>query len=165
MCSFSAWCIVHTWLHISWALAGCLNVSWLIFDGEHLGTHAIKITQINSQNDEDDSDAWSHGNSNNSLPMCKKITNKTFTLLKQEALATQHGERLSLNILPFWFQMSQNFGAGIFPNLFNHSSLADWARELLKASKDLVRPLFLILTNLVSFGFRGDIINVGIGLG
>ena len=95
----------------------------------------------------------------------KEVTNKTFILLKQETLATQQGERLPLNILPFWFQMRQNFGAGIFPNLFNHNSPADYARELLKASKDLVRPLFLILTNLVSFGFRGDIINVGIGLG
>jgi len=96
--------------------------------------------------------------------MCKKITNKTFTLLKQEALATQQGERLSLNILPFWFQMSHNFGAGIFPNLFNHTSPVDCARELLKASKNLVRPVFSILKKLVSFGFRGDIINVGIGL-
>ena len=82
MCSFSACCIAHTWLHISWALAGCLNVSWLIFDGEHLGTHAIIITQRNSQNDEDDSNAWSHRKSNNSLPFCKRSNKQNFYFVK-----------------------------------------------------------------------------------
>jgi len=86
MCSFRACCIVHTWLHISWALAGCLNVSWLIFDGEHLGTHAIIITKRNCQNDKDEGDAWSHRNSNNSLPFCKKHNKQNFYFVKARSI-------------------------------------------------------------------------------